>query len=213
MIGAVLASGGPEALEPLLDIIADSQKNWRVKVIATNTLKPLLDTEMIPKLAAMLDGGSEPTSRACAAHLLRLMGTEESAGHLRGLTDDKDRRVRLAALAAVSVQGDMDARQQLRDIFFKPDTTSAEKAEILLALASAEPMPEDIRVLTEAVIASDIKNMDKNIALAALARAGGIDTSNVLEHYAASDCPDDLREIVNMTSKAIKERIAGEDSK
>ncbi len=206
-IGSVLASSGPEALEPFLDVIADPEVDWRPKVVATNTMKPLLEVSMISKLAEMTDVKTEGTTRACAADLLRALDTPESVEPLRALRNDKDGRVRLAALTGLASQGEAEARQDLREMFFARNTRRSDKAMIVLALASAGPSIEDAAVLTEAVVGTDMSASDKTHALGALGQIGDSDTSMALEHYVASGCPEELREIVNATVAAIKERI------
>jgi len=198
---------GPEALLPLVDVLADKDQTPHAKVAATNCLADFVHPVMIEPLKAMIEPGLDQTTRACATHLLGHLLDPTLEPVLRKLSTDPEQRVRFAALLGLLRRGDPAARQELGASLDDPETAVAEREEIGRVLVmDARRERENVPLLMKTVQDFELDASVRRMAVGALGRADDPTAIAALEVTAKQD-PDELvREIAANAAEAIRAR-------
>lgn len=187
-IAARMAEVGPHALDPILQTLEDPQADPRHKVLAIISLRGYVAQEHLGRLIALLGPEHDATTRACAGELLSDIRHPDVAAALAPLADDPDSRIRLAALAGLSLNGDADARARMTDLYREEGTRPLEKLRILDFVCNF-PLPEDTALLNEALADTSL-DMEARVRIAeALGEVGDESSVTVLRRFESSDDP------------------------
>ncbi|HOS01733.1 MAG TPA: hypothetical protein PKZ01_01555 [Candidatus Hydrogenedentes bacterium] len=153
-IATILKQTDPQALQVMLDLIADPAASGEAKSVAAYSLELFVDRSMLDFLRPLTAAEHDVNTRVCALHLLASSQYDENASIFRSLQTDPDRRIRMAALVGLVGVGDSEARIQLVEWYHLPDVTGFEKARIITSMLRA-PVREDIPVFLAALADPD----------------------------------------------------------
>jgi len=203
-IASQLRTLGPEALLPLLDIMADPQETPRVKVAAADSLDGLVHPLMLDRLTQMTGPENDATSRACATHLLGGCSSPKLLPLLQKLASDPEKRVSFAALRGLAILGDPEGRKSFVALFDAPGTTVPEREQIGRVFSkdimpSKENVPILIKILGDTQLSSDVRRL----TVATLGTADDPAAIPALEAAAEKDPDQYIREIAGSAAKLI----------
>ncbi len=205
VIAMNLRDFGPEALLPLVDVLADPEETAYIKVMTVECLKGLVHPIMITPLMPLVDAKCDATTRACATHLLGSIGTAEAKPLLEKLVADPERRVRFAALRGLAMSGDPDRRQAFMDLWDDPETTLSEREEIGRVFANdVNHDKENVALLSQVVQDFEVDVSIRRLAVAALGRAGDPAAVPALKVAAEKDPDEYVREIAASAASVIE---------
>ncbi len=208
-IAGLLTAYGPDALAPLLDVVADPDSDPHAKLLATLCLEGAAHPEMLPRLIALTRPEHDGTTRACATKLLGRIQDPQTDALLKGLFEDPERRVRLAAWLGMTARGDAEARRALLEHYVRPDANLRERAAILSVLAS-HPQASDLRLLMVAVNDKGLTEDSRVLAVAALGRLGDPSVIEALRKCAEQEPEGAVRSMVETAIEALEARQAAE---
>ncbi len=109
-IGALGAVGGPAAVQPLGDMVADDRSS--VRQAAMTALVRAAGREAVPALSRAL-AHKDPTTRRCAADALGTLRESAAVDGVRAALSDPDRTVREAGVRALASIGTPEAASAL----------------------------------------------------------------------------------------------------
>lgn len=130
-----IAKGGPAALAPLYDVMADKSSSPFAKALAAMSLMASPDASQTTRVIAMTAQGNDVTTRVCATSLLGATLSAESDAALNALKTDPERQVRFQALRGLATHSP-EGRKAFADLFRQPDATPMEKGEIVSVLSA-----------------------------------------------------------------------------
>ena len=206
-IAAKLAQSDLAALNPILDVLADPGASPYAKVMAVASLTPIVNPGMTERLVALTKAESDATGRACATQLLTGIDGENIDAVLEGLSTDTERRVSFAAMRGLASRGSEKGRQALAALWDQPDTTAAERNEIVMAL-SARFSKAQIVVFEKAVVDSTLDELPRLVATTVLQQVGGQSAIEPLTACAEKDASEQVRASAKGAIKAIHDRLA-----
>ena len=209
-VAGKLAGLGWAALAPLLDLMADPQSDPATKVLATLSIRENLTVEMVPRIIQMTQEGNEATTRACATDVLGFVREESAQRRLAELKNDKERRVRFLAYRGLVIQDveNMQAREDLQELWRQPDATPEERGHIVLALING-PVLDSTWLLKEAVLDQEIAVQARLLAVRMLGRVGDEGCIEALTACLEKDPDEGVRAAAENAIASIKERPAG----
>lgn len=208
MIGERLAAA--DRLDLLFATLGDAAANPKAKLLAVVSLTPLLRPEMTTQLAALTESDRETTTRACAAKLLGFIDDDGARARLRGLMNDAERRVRVTALLMLARAHDAQAVEALPALWADPETTTADRVELVLSLPD-ETSAKFEGIYKEAAVNHELDPEIRIRSVTALGEIGGPAASAVLERCAAEDPIPAVREMARAAADAIAARAAAPD--
>lgn len=204
-IGIELSNLGPAHLMPLLDVVGDPNSTPGAKVLAVMSLRAVIQPDMASRLQTMTAAGNDATMRACAVDLLSVLPSPDLASVLKSLTDDPEKRVRLAALLGLARRNDADARAGLTALYRAADTTISERSAILLAISDTA-QTSDFPLLAEGVADETIDAQTRVSAASALGRVGDSSVVEALTKCTGDAVAQELREMAQAAIQAIQAR-------
>jgi HEAT repeat protein len=184
-IAGQLAAMGPEALNPLFDVMADRASSPFAKTLATMSLVPVLDPRVAPRLLDLTKPENEVTTRVCATSLLGWIQQPEVDAALNELKNDKNRQVRFQALQGLA-QKSLEGRKAFGDLWKQPDTTVDERAKIVSVLSNG-PFTDSLPIFQEAAGDAKLGEPVRILAIQMLGRAGNPSSLPVLNECAEKD--------------------------
>ena len=150
---------GPDALNPMFDIIEDSAADPQEKLHIMQSVMSFMMPAHFDRLRE-LTTSEDTTTRSIAAQLIGYTQHPDAAEALKALNEDPAARVRFAALAGRVVWGDQSARKDFMAIYHLPDTPHLQREEIVRLILSRWN-PEEIDILMDAVtqpwLSSDLR--------------------------------------------------------
>jgi HEAT repeat protein len=198
----------PEGLDPLLDLLEDPNANPVAKVLTVISMAKEVTPEMAPRLIGMTQPSHETTTRACATHLLAHLKAPEAQTRVRELLSDSEHRVRAAAIMALgALQQDPEVIAQLPSMWAAPETTAADKDQILLMLPE-EHVRQNLNVYKDALLDHSLEPKSRERLAVILGRVGNASVLDVLEKAAEEDPVDFVRVMARGAVGAIEAREA-----
>jgi len=208
-IGLELRRQGVEALNPVMDVLADPNSKPGAKALALTTLRTVLDPAMAPRLREMCKPDQDGTTRACATELLGRIPNPDTVAFLKQLQNDPEKRVRIAATIGLLANEDAEVRTHIAELYHQPDNTMQQRGALVLALADFAK-PEDTPLLTEAVVDERYDAVTRQILISALGRVGDATAIEPLTKCAsAQSLPEATRTLASDAATAIQTRLRG----
>lgn len=197
-----LAEFGPDALIPMLDIVADDSYSPAARVVTADRLKYHAHPRMVPRLKELATGEFDNTTRACATFLLGLIPTEETTALLRELEQSDEPRIRFSAILGLANAGDEDALAQLREKYAEQDLDVEYRRELVNFFAF-KGKEEDVEILSNAVLREELTVFQRALVAASLADIGDPAAIPALEKLKNHE-NEALRNIAGDAIKAIE---------
>ncbi|MBI5095169.1 MAG: hypothetical protein HZB26_22380 [Candidatus Hydrogenedentes bacterium] len=211
-IGMELKKLGPEHLTPILDVLGDPNSKPGAKALAMISLRAVATPDMAERLKAMCKPDQDGTMRACAADLLSHIPNADTMAFLKTLTNDPEKRVRVASLIGLVGNGDADSRKGLIELYREADTNPRQKAAIILTVTDTASVA-DLPALSEAVAdaALDVDTR-KRVALV-LGRIGDESVVEALTKCTDAPAPEALRGVATDAVTVIRSRAKDTEAK
>lgn len=180
LLAEVLDTGGPEAVESALEVVA------RLR------MQPLL-----PKVIHHLTHG-DPQIRLAAVRSLAMLGTPTAVDAVEKALHDEDRSVRQAALQALLARGGSGGAQgHLEAILFKGNDLEIDRAErralfeayAQFAGSAALPRLQDLLTIKGLFLKRSAPAEHRACAIFALARVGTLEARMVVDQYTGDKEP------------------------
>jgi HEAT repeat protein len=207
MLAVVLAAQSPEKLHVMVDLLTDPETTPESKLMIFSSLEPVLNPEVVAQLLDLTNLEVDPSVRAGVTMLLAQSGDPVVEERFRELTVDEDRRVRFAALNALVMHGDDDARASLRDMYFEEDTPPPFRERIALTFGMG-PQSGDTEVLADAALREDLTEDVRTVVVTGLAMLGDPASLPVLQQCAEGDYAEVVKVIARDAIEAIKAKEA-----
>jgi HEAT repeat protein len=205
-IAQKLAEQGPDALQPIIDVLADKASTPFAKALAAMSLRGNLDAKQVPRLLALLQPENDPTTRVCATSLLSLIQGPEVDTALDGLKADSNRQVRFQATRAMAMRGSPDGRKALGELWKQPETTQAERSDIINVLSFGS-VSDSLNLFHEAARDPKLDEPTRVVAIQLLGRAGNQTSLAVLTECAEKDASEKVRAAAKTAVQALNERL------
>ncbi|MCX5757642.1 MAG: hypothetical protein NTU83_03880 [Candidatus Hydrogenedentes bacterium] len=186
-----LAEFGQDALQPVYDTLADKASSPRAKALAAISLSGVLDKDSATRLLPLVKPENDLTTRVCATKLLTTLLGANVDDVLNQLKSDPEHQVRFQALRALATRVP-EGRKDLIDFWSKPDTTIAEKKDILTLLASV-PSGDSLPVFLDVLRAPDFDEGLKLAVLSALTILADASTEPILTELAEKGASDAIK--------------------
>jgi hypothetical protein len=176
-----LSKTGPDALNPLYDTLADKSSSPYAKAMTTTSLMGLVTPNQMPRIVGMTTPGNDVTTRVCATSLLGSFPPDnaEAGAALNGLKNDTDRQVRFQALRGLASRS-LDDKKAFGDLYRLPETSQAEKQDILSVLSFGS-IAEVISIFHDAAKDVALDDAGRVLAIQTLGRTGNQDSLAVLK--------------------------------
>ena len=203
-----LAQFGPDALMPMADVLADAASTPYTKAFASMGLCYLADPRLLPKLLPLVKPEKDVTTRVCATSVLANIPGAEAEAALNELKTDKDRQVRFHALRGLAVRS-AAGHTALADVWKQPDTTLAERNQILSVLSSGAAASDSQALFQEAMRDTTLPEDTRLFAIQILGRVGAKDLLPSVNECAEKDPSEKIR----AAAKGAAEAIQSQESK
>jgi hypothetical protein len=173
-----LAKASDTALLPLLDMVADDALNPWARVVTVQAIEGYMSSAYLERLTGLIHDSTDATTRSSAVVLLTNIDDPSVEEELRGLLEDKERRVSFSALRGLALLGDADTRKLMITSYDHEETPRNEKAAIL-AILSESPQADELIFLTKVALDADTPTYSRIPVMESLARHG--DESVILD--------------------------------
>jgi hypothetical protein len=173
-----LAKASDTALLPLLDMVADDELNPWARVVTVQAIEGYMSTAYLERLTGLIHDSTDATTRSSAVALLTNIDDPRVEKELRGLLEDKERRVWFSARRGLALLGDADTRKLMITSYDDEETQRNEKAAIL-AILSEDPQADELEFLTRVALDADTPTYSRIPVMDSLARHG--DESVILD--------------------------------
>lgn len=212
MIALELSGRAPEMLHGMLDVLTDPASSPESRMMVLRSMEVAATPAIVDRLLELTKPDVDPVIRSS---VIVVLGNQidpsvvpKIDARLKELVMDPDLRIQFAALNALTMQGHDDARDQLRQFYFRENLPTAYKERILQTL-SAGTRPEDAKVLVAAVADSTLQPTLRMAAVAGLSTAGDDAALPALEACAADANNPDLSAMAQDAIRAIQDRATG----
>lgn len=216
MLAVALAAQAPEKLHRMVELLTDPSTTPESKLLIFSSLEAVLNPEIVTQLLELTKPEVDPSVRAGVTMLLAQSGDPAVEERFRELMVDDDSRVRFAALNALVMHGDDNARTSLRDMYFEVGTPAPFRERIALTFGMG-PQSGDTEVLADAALREDVTEEVRAVVVTGLAMLADSASLPVLEQIAEGDYDDNLKVIARDAIDAIKAKDGtspeAEDSK
>jgi hypothetical protein len=200
-----IANDAPQLVDRMVELLFEPDRSIQSKMLILNALEVVQDSSHTPRLISLTEPDVDPALRASVAMMLGRSDEQIVKECLARLKDDPERRVRVAALNSLTMQGDHEARKALYDVYLQSETPAAYRGRIAFTLALA-PEPADLPVLCAAAPDTEIELDTRIQAAAALGRLGDAAALPALEKCADASAPEELRNLAKQAIAAIQAR-------
>jgi hypothetical protein len=205
-IAMALRTRGPRGVQPLLDTLGEDPGNPVGKMLVVIALTHLVAPEDEARLIELTAPGVETTGRACAATLLSYLDTPAARERTAALLEDPNRRVRVATVIALLMAEDELAMTHLDKTLADPETTTAERQQILLAMPDSM-VADHLGVFAEAAVNPELADPARMRAIDMLGQLGTAEHLPLLDRLVESEPGDSaLGSMATLARDAIRAR-------
>ena len=202
-----IAKDGPAALAPLYDVLADKASSPYAKAMAAMSLMAMPDASQVARVAAMTTPGNDFTTRVCATSILgAIMPSTEADAALGALKNDTERQVRFQALRGLAMRSAEGGRKAFGDLYRQPDTTPAEKGDIVSAL-SFGPASDSITLFQDALKDMTVDESVRGLAAQLMGRAGNQSSIAPLNECIEKDPSQKVKDAAKLALDALNSRL------
>ena len=194
----------PVFIEKMVDLLVDPATKPESRYLILSSLEVAQTPALYPRLLDLTKTEVEPSLRAGVVLMLKNADDPAVSARLRELTNDPERRVRLAALMALSEKGDAATRATLQEYYFTEGLPPEHRARIVLSLAIA-PEATDTRVFTAALNDATLDDLPRLNSTGALGRIGDPAGIAPLKQCADGDNSPELKQAAANAAKYIEE--------
>ncbi len=188
-----LAKASSTALMPLLDMVADDELNPFARVVAVQAIEGYMTIAYLERLTGLIHDSTDVTTRSSAVTLLTKIDDPRVEEELRGLLEDKERRVSFSAHRGLALMGDADTRALMITWYEDEETARNEKAAIL-AIIGDDPSAAELKFLIKVASDADTPTYSQTLASESLARHG--DESVIADLKQTQAVTTTLREMI-----------------
>jgi HEAT repeat protein len=203
MLALTLAAQAPEKLHRMVDLLTDPGTAPESKLLIFSSLEAVLNPELVAQLLELTKPEVDPSVRAGVTMVLAQSGDPAVEERFRELMADDDRRVRFAALNALVMHGDEDARTKLRDMYFEEDTPAPFRERIALTFGMG-PQSGDTEVLADAALDERVPEDVRAVVVTGLAMLADPASLPVLQQIAEGGYSDNLKAVARDAMDAIE---------
>jgi len=204
MLAEKLAQFGPDALMPMVDVLADAASTPYAKALASMGLSYQADAKLLPKLLPLVKPEKDLAMRICAAGVLANVPGAQAEAALNELKADKERQVRFHALRGLATRS-AAGRKALADLWKQPDTTPAERNQIVMVLSSGTASDSQ-PLFQEAMRDTTLPEETRLFAIQILGRVGAPAFAPSLNECAEKDPNEKIRAAAKTAAEAIQAR-------
>ncbi len=203
MLATVVVSKDPEKAGDMVDLLTDPETSPESMLRILASLEVLLNPDITQQLLSLTEPDVDPAVRSGVTMLLAQAQDPVVVERFRELKEDPERRVRFAALNALMIHGDPEARAALREMYFEVDTPQPFRERIALTFGLS-PEGDDVPLLADAAQREDMPEDVVAVIVAALAMSGDPAALPALAHCAEGDYADDIKAIARDGMEVIK---------
>jgi hypothetical protein len=197
-----LASKGPEALEPLFQVVSSSEENPVTKMLAIICLDPYINEGHLERLTALTLPEHNQATRGFAVHLLGRITDQRADARLRELFSDPDRHVSKVATMVLLRRNDETAVQKAIQMWKEPSTTDNDRKEIVLAFPASQAK-ENLYIYEESLCREGLDNPTYSYAIQMVGTLGGTSSLPKIEACLENVKSPELRSLLEGAKSAI----------
>lgn len=183
-----LSLTAPQYVDKMIDMLTDPAVQPESRFLVLNSLEAAHTPESYPRLLALTKPEVDPAVRAGIVMVLKNALDTAVTARLQELTNDPERRVRMAALMVLSEKGDKAMRAALQQYYFTEGLPREHRARMLHSLGLA-PEASDLKVFSAAANDATLPDESRLVAVNGLVLVGDPAGIPALEQCAASAMP------------------------
>lgn len=211
ILAMTIVAQDPAKGSEMVDLLTDPETKPESMLLVLSSLEVALTPDVVKRLLELTRTEVDPAVRSGVTMLLAQSADEAVVERFRELKDDADRRVRFAALNALLLHGDPDARASLREMYFEEETPAVFRERIAMTFGMS-PEVEDVTLLSDAALRDDLSEDARAIVVSALAASGDPAALAALHHCAEGDYADDIKAIARDGAAAIEAKATAQES-
>jgi hypothetical protein len=143
-IGLALVNNGPEACQPIIDIMSDDTEDPMVRYLAMISLEEWVMPPFLEVLTPMVSQDEDETTRSFGAYLIGLLETKDTIPLLEELVKEENRRIQFGAMLGLARLKHAGYEGLMLDTFRSEGTPAAERTAIAFLFAERiDPLMTD----------------------------------------------------------------------
>lgn len=206
-LALALRDRAPEYVGKMIDLLVDPATNAQTRNLIFISLEVAQTPEVYPRLLDLTKSDVDPVIRTGTVVMLKTATDPAVIARLRELTNDPERRVRMAAIMMFSENGDAEMRAALQDYYFTDGLPPEHRDRIVQSLAIT-PVSSDIRVFGAAANDASLPEFTRRVATGGLGRIAEPGCLEPLRQCANGDNPAPLKEEAAYAVKKVEEKLA-----
>lgn len=207
-LGGVLANLGPDACEPLFEVMADESQDPMARYLVVMSLEDWVMPNFVPTLEPYVEPEQDELTRGFATHLIGRSAAYSAIPLLEGLATDSSPRVQLAAQLGLAAMEHGGYEEMLLEKFRAEFTSGDERAAIAFMFAErGDPMLTDFYL--EAAADPSLMGAARGHCLEALSQIADPSTKPELQDIADNPELADQRDAAMYAIRQIDLRESG----
>lgn len=203
LLAITMVSQDPEKAGAMVDLLTHPDTSPESMLGILSSLEMVLSPDITGRLLDLTEPEVDPALRSGVTMLLAQSTDPVVLERVHELKADPDRRVRFAALNALMIHGDSEARAALREMYFEEDTPQPFRERIALTFG-LNAQAGDVALLADAAQHGDMPADVVAIVVTALAMSGDPAALPALAHCAEGDYADNIKAIARDGMEVIK---------
>lgn len=203
VLAIAMVSKDPSKAGAMVDSLTDPETTPESMLRILSSLEVVLNPDLTQRLLDLTEPEVDPSVRSGVTMLLAQTMDPSVIERFHELKDDADRRVRFAALNALLLHGDPNARAALREMYFEEDTPQPFLERIALTFGMSA-QADDVTLLADAAQRENMPEDVVAVLVTALAMSGDPAALPALAHCAEGDYADDIKAIARDGMEVIK---------
>ena len=196
----------PKYADKMIDMLVDPATTPESRFLILNSIEVARIPSTYPRLLDLTKPEVDPGLRTAVVIMFKNISDPTVDARLRELTNDPERRVRLAALLVLSGRGDTEMRSALHEYYFTDGLPPEHRSQIVQSLALT-PGPGDVKVLGAAVNDATLAEGPRLLSIATLAQIGEPTAIPQLQQCADADNSPTLKEAAANAIKALTGKL------
>jgi HEAT repeat protein len=201
-----LAAMGPQAIDKLLDILAEPEADPRTKMLVTICVKPVLAKENMPRILSLTEASHNVNTRVNAAHIVGSFNDEALIAKVAELLKDPEPRVRMAVFQTQLLRGTPEALAMVDAMWADKETPLNDRVQLVVGLPEAK-VGEHLKMFEEALRDVALVPQARLRAVSVLGRLGDATALAALEEAAAKDPDKNVKAEAQIAWEAAKSRL------